>query len=74
MQGPSHVGGDYFDVETSFICGYWRISKIAVLDNVDRKENNSFFQLTAKNRGLNYNFFYHDEREAITWLIDSENG
>ena len=73
IQDNPSITSDYFDAGASFASGFWQIPKIAVLDQIERKKSNSFFELTASNRGLRFRFFYIDEQKAIDWLMSKND-
>ena len=72
MGSSESVAGDYYEARLFQDAGFWKFGMIAVLDNLNRKEANNFFETTAHNRGLRFRFFYADEQEAINWLLSKE--
>ncbi len=72
MQGKPTLAGDYFDAKVFEEIGFKNICKIAVIDQIKRKDDNDFFELTASNRGLKFRFFYENEQKAIDWLRTQE--
>lgn len=68
MTGGSSVVEDFNDAKRFFELEFWRLNKIAVLDKIDRKKENDFFETAAANRGVRFIFFYEDKQEAIDWL------
>ena len=68
MEGPSTIVGDYEDVKRFFDAGFRKLGKVAILDKLYRQKDNDFFEIAANNRGLNFRFFYGDEKDAIDWL------
>jgi hypothetical protein len=67
MTSDESVIGDYMEAKTFFKKEFWKVHKIAVLDNISRKTANEFFETTASNRGLRFKFFYN-EKDSIEWL------
>ncbi len=65
--------GDYENVKRFVDAGFPRGRRIAVLDKLDRRTANDFFETTACNRGLQVQFFYADEQEAISWLLSEDS-
>jgi hypothetical protein len=65
MEDSPSIFSDYFDAKQFATAGFRSAGLIAVLDNPDRREANTFFETTAHNRGLRFAFFYSDEEEAI---------
>ena len=72
MEDSPSVFSDYENAKLFAADGFYLIRRIAVLDNVDRREANNFFETTAHNRGIRFRFFYADEQEAISWLLTKE--
>jgi hypothetical protein len=68
MSNTPSVTSDYYEAKHFVKTGFIFVGRIGVLDNLDRKEANDFFETTAANRGLRFRFFYTDEQEAIDWL------
>ena len=68
MEDSPSILGDYLGVERLADAGFRQLGRIAVLDNQERHDADDFFETTALNRGLQFRFFYADEKEAIAWL------
>jgi hypothetical protein len=69
MTSRTTVTDDYYDVKKFSNKGLGTLVRVAILDNLDRKEQNDFFVTTAQNRGLAINIFYSGELEAVDWLL-----
>lgn len=69
MEDRPSVFEDYENAKRFAYAGFGQLPRIAVLDNLDRREANDFFENTAYNRGLGFRFFYTDEQDAINWLL-----
>ena len=65
---PSVIG-DFKTAEHFAAVGFGRIGRIAVLDTLDHKDANEFLETAALNRGVNFQFFYTSEQEAVDWLL-----
>ena len=72
MEGSPSVLSDYENAKRFADTGFYLIRRIAVLDNVQRREANNFFETTTHNRGMRFRFFYTEEQEAISWLLKKE--
>jgi len=72
MEDSPSVFSDYENAKLFANAGFYLIKRIAVLDDVGRREANNFFETTAHNRGMRFRFFYSDEQEAISWLLTKE--
>jgi hypothetical protein len=73
MESTPSTFGDYEEVGLLVSAGFRRVSRIAVLDTLLRKEYNDFFETAAINQGLRLRFFYADEQEVSNWLIGKED-
>ncbi len=72
MEDTPSIHGDYENAKRFVDAGFSQGRRIAVLDKLYRHKANDFFETTAINRGLLFQFFYGDEQEAIDWLQKKE--
>ena len=73
LEDTPSILGDYENVQRFVVAGFPRGRRIAVLDKLDRRNANDFFETAACNRGLQFQFFYADEQEAISWLLSEDS-
>jgi hypothetical protein len=69
MEGSPSISDDFEDVHIFIDVGFRRLGRVAILDKPSRREANGFFETVAYNRGLDFRFFYGDEKDAINWLL-----
>lgn len=69
MEDIESIGRDYFEATLIANTGLGQGGRIAVLDILERRNSNDFFETAAFNHGMTCRFFYSGEQEALAWLL-----
>jgi hypothetical protein len=69
QEQKSNPFNDYYSIQEMYQAKVFKARKIAVIDSLERKEDNDFFELIAQNHNINIRFFYSEDK-AVRWLTE----